>query len=111
MNEQSLELLLERSLRKVLNRKRYLRRYRNRGKRRMLLGFNHWLASKPRCIRRLAHDFPIGTRIVIETKVHYLMGYSESAMLILSPVNPAKDYDAAQHNLKYVCASHIVNVT
>ena len=91
----------------ISGRKTYAERYRARGKRMLQARFNHWLKSKPRVIRQLANRFPINSQVVLDGVMHYLLGYTEDEMLIVSPVLPSQDYDGAIEQRKYVCAHHL----
>jgi hypothetical protein len=98
-----------RLIRKSIKRRRYHRRYQRIRQRRIEAGFQHWLKSKPRSVRRLAAEFKVGDRFMLDGKIHYLYGYNESGQLLLSEYNPAKSeefYQLGCKNIKYVCASH-----
>lgn len=65
-----------------------------------------WLATRPESVRRLAAEFPLGSSFAVDGERLYLLGYTEEDMLIVSPVDPAVDYDGANASKKYLCASH-----
>jgi hypothetical protein len=100
------ERVQARLLAKQLRRKRYHRRYQRIRDQRIEARFRHWLKSKPRSVRRLANDYPIQRQYMIDGERHWLYGYNESGMLLLSHINPNVDYDAGTKNIKYVCAAH-----
>lgn len=67
-----------------------------------------WIASRPECVRQLAARFPPGDRIEGPSgTIYYIIGYTEDDMLIVSPVKPWEDYDAALANKHYICAKHL----
>lgn len=68
--------------------------------------FDEWLASRPECVRKLADRYPIGTTFDLDGELHYLLGYTENDMLIVSLIDPSEDYDGANENKRYVCAKH-----
>jgi hypothetical protein len=83
--------------------------------------FDDWLATRPECVRKLASEFPPGTRIrgtgfnipdgpgTTHPVEFWVVGYNEDDMVIVSPVDPRKDFDAAlaPENKHYICAQHI----
>lgn len=101
-----------RAARKEINRRRYQRRCRRIHFQRIERRYAHWLKSKPPAIRRLAHDFPIGRRYYLDCVRHYLYGYNEQGMLLLSEHDPSTDegFAAGSKSIKYVCASHFQKV-
>jgi hypothetical protein len=72
--------------------------------------YQEWIASRPPAIRALAAEFPLGTRIMIAGLTHYVLGYGESDgkadALIVTPVDPAFDWVAANARRVRVCAEH-----
>jgi hypothetical protein len=66
-----------------------------------------WIASRPPCVQKLARQFPITTTVEIDGTLHYLIGYTENNMLILTPINPVDDYEQAHAEKIYVCAKHL----
>jgi hypothetical protein len=66
-----------------------------------------WLASRPECVQNLAKEFPIGTTVLLDGVEHYLLGYTENDMLVLSKINPCEFYDEAMENQIHMCAQHI----
>lgn len=97
--------------RKIQRRRRYERSYKRRGERAWRARYNHWLKSKPRCVRRLLARFPPMTRVILDGTVHYVLGCNESGQLIVSHLNPARFYELAQQECKYVCAHHLERVS
>jgi hypothetical protein len=69
--------------------------------------FRAWVDSRPEGVRKLCYEFPLGSIIVLDGLDHHLLGYNESDMLILSPIDPYEDYDGANENAVYLCAEHI----
>jgi hypothetical protein len=65
-----------------------------------------WLETRPPAIRRLAAEFPLSTLIELDGVTHYVMGYGDGGILILTPVDPMRDYDRAMDERVHVCASH-----
>ncbi len=66
-----------------------------------------WVASRPECVRKLYEEFPLRSSLFVIGGVrHYLLGYTESDELILTPFSPAKQWEKAQENKIYVCAGH-----
>jgi hypothetical protein len=65
-----------------------------------------WLASRPACVQALAREFPVGSKLEIHGTVMHLIGYTEADRLIVTPLNPRKDFAAAVAAQEYVCASH-----
>lgn len=70
-----------------------------------------WIASRPPAIRALAKRFPVGDIFLINGVGHFLIGYAESEkpgdeMLIVSPIDPTDDYEAAMAAKVHVCAKH-----
>lgn len=67
---------------------------------------DEWMASRPECVRALAKRHKLGDLYEVEGKTHWLIGYTENNMLILSPVDPGIDYDGSFAARIYVCAKH-----
>ncbi len=65
-----------------------------------------WIASRPACVQKLITEFPLGSTFYMNEKVMYLLGYTEGDMLIVTPVNPSRNYEKANACKEYVCASH-----
>lgn len=65
-----------------------------------------WLASRPESVRKLAAEFPLGSRFDLGGRTLFLFGYTESDMLVVSAVDPAVDYEAAHASREHVCATH-----
>lgn len=69
--------------------------------------FQAWLATRPECVQKLAAEFPLGTVVQHDGKALHLLGYNEDDMLILSEIDPHKDYDGANENKVYICAAQM----
>ena len=69
--------------------------------------FEQWLATRPESVRELAKEFPLGLEIGVGGVTHYLIGYTEDDSLIISPIWPGDDYDAAYEARQHVCADHL----
>lgn len=57
--------------------------------------WNEWLETRPECVQNLAKRFPLGMKFLIGNHLMYLIGYSEKDELLLTSIDPAKDYDNA----------------
>ena len=66
-----------------------------------------WLKTRPEAVQKLAAEFPLGMVIDVDGHVHYLMGYTEGDELIISPISPFDDYDAAYKERMILCAEHL----
>lgn len=108
------ERVVFRATRKSIRHRRYVRGYRNRGRRMKEAGYFKWLQGKPAIIRQLANRFPYpGRRFIFEShgdRNLWLLGFTEGGMLIMSTVDPVEHYEEAQKNPVYVCAEHLVRV-
>lgn len=69
--------------------------------------YEEWLQTRPPVIQALAREFPPHTSIVVEGESHYVIGWNEEDMVIISPVNPSEDYAGAVAAQQYVCAAHL----
>ena len=65
-----------------------------------------WLATRPECVRRLAAEFPPGTRLECRGRVLHVVGWTEQGSLVVCEPDPAEDWDAAMAAKEYVCAAH-----
>ena len=65
-----------------------------------------WLQTRPKRVQELASEFPIGTILKIKDKNTYLIGWTESDGLIVSPIDPYESYDKSIDQQIYVCAGH-----
>ena len=65
-----------------------------------------WLQTRPKCIQELASEFPMGTILKVKDKNIYLVGWTESDELIVSPIDPYESYDKSIDQQMYVCAGH-----
>lgn len=68
--------------------------------------YDAWLASRPECVRKLAAEFPINSRFMVEGILFHLLGYTEGDTLIVSPIDPLDFYDEAMAAKVYMCAEH-----
>lgn len=66
--------------------------------------WDEWLADRPECVRRLAEEFPIGVAFLVGDSCYYLIGYTESDILICSKTDPRTNYDVAIANPEYIHA-------
>lgn len=72
-----------------------------------------WLATRPPCVQKLAAEFPINSAIDprltkhVGSEMYFVFGYTEDDRLVISAIDPHKDYEGALANRKYVCASHL----
>lgn len=65
-----------------------------------------WLKTRPESVQKLAEEFPIGSVLEVEGEPWHLLGYTEADELIVSPLSPFVDYDAAYAKRELVCAKH-----
>lgn len=65
-----------------------------------------WIASRPESVQRLAAEFPLGTVFDTGKGRWYLVGWTENDSLIVSRVDPRRDYEGAMNSKQYLCASH-----
>lgn len=67
-----------------------------------------WLATRPSQIQELAKRFPLGNVYNVKGVDHWLIGYGEGehANLILTPIDPAVDFDEAMKQKIYACSHH-----
>lgn len=65
-----------------------------------------WIQSRPPAVRKLALEFPLGTRISFheEGELFYVIGYTEGGDLVVSKIDPDKDFAAAVANKELLCA-------
>lgn len=76
------------------------------------IGWYIWLATRPKCVRRLAAEFPLGSEFDTGGgKIMHLIGYTENDTLIVSPIDPSGDVDAAMECREYLCAEHFRETT
>ena len=72
-----------------------------------------WLKTRPAVIQAAARKWPIGTTIDHAGARLYLVGWgeptdgSDAVTLIMSPIDPAEDYESAIAQAVRVCADHI----
>lgn len=75
------------------------------------IGYKAWLATRPKSVRLLAKEFPPGSVIQIgsdsNSKIFYVLGYTESGMIMVSTYDPATAYKNALNNTQYICAEHL----
>ena len=72
---------------------------------------DEWIATRPPEVRALAERFPFDAEYTIDGRRYYLLGFSavergDTPMLILSLINPRKNYAAAMRDRIYVCIDH-----
>lgn len=65
-----------------------------------------WLATLPASVQALAAEFPLGTTVVLEGVCHFLLGYTEGNMLLVSPIDPGENYEGAVMQQIALCAEH-----
>ena len=65
-----------------------------------------WLASRPPHIQAMAKKFPMDSVFLIYGVKHYLLGYTEDEMLILSSTPPNENYEKAIETKIFVHALH-----
>lgn len=75
-------------------------------------GFALWLATRPPAVQALGKQFPIGTRFIgVNGRLLYLVGYSETgeggAVVKVSQIDPAVDYDGALASTQHLCNEHL----
>ncbi len=64
-----------------------------------------WLESRPEKVQKLAAEFPLGTVIRTPAGVDlYLLGYTENDGLVMSAIDPSKDFDGAVASKVFVHA-------
>lgn len=68
-----------------------------------------WLKTRPEKVQGLAAEFPPGWEFEYEGVTYYVVGYTESDRLIISPIRPTndEDYEASMAARTYVCADHL----
>jgi hypothetical protein len=69
--------------------------------------FEEWLKSRPASVQRLAHQFPPGSKLLVDGKEHYVIGWTEDDFLVLSDVHPSENYDASVARKHHMCAAHV----
>lgn len=69
--------------------------------------YRKWLVTRPESVQRLAEEFPPMTSIEVHGVPHYVFAYDESDGLIVTPVDPRKNYDFAYQSRRTVCAAHV----
>jgi hypothetical protein len=69
--------------------------------------FRRWLATRPVCVRKLAAEFPLDTRLDVKGVTMWLVGYTEGDELLVSPINPNVDYEGSYAERTRLCASHV----
>ncbi len=65
-----------------------------------------WLKTRPTSVQALAAEFPLGSMVEGPDGPLHLIGYTESDMLIVSPVDPGEHYEHSLLERRYVCAAH-----
>lgn len=71
------------------------------------IAFSAWLFDRPEHVQSLAREFPPGTVLTCNDCRLYLIGYNEENCLILSKVDPFKDYERALKNKVYISADTV----
>lgn len=66
-----------------------------------------WIASLPDNVQRLIGAFPLNSVFMIEGEKYYLLGYTEDELVIVTPVSPANDYDAAVEKRRFIRPEHL----
>lgn len=61
-----------------------------------------WVASRPPSVQALCREFPLRTVFPF-----YLVGYTESDEVLVSPIDPAVDFTDAVALAFEVCADHL----
>lgn len=64
--------------------------------------YNAWLKTRPKCVQKLAKEFPMGTRVQFGGEMLHLLGWTENDSIILSPINPSEDSDGWWINGDYI---------
>jgi len=74
--------------------------------------FKQPIGDQPARVRTLAREFPLGTTLRFRSgQPVYLLGWTVDDCLILSFVDPFKDYEGAMQTLMWVNAAHFRRVT
>jgi hypothetical protein len=66
-----------------------------------------WINSRPESIKALYKRFPVGTRLEIDGKLIFVVGYQETDRepgLLVSEIDPVAEYDKAIDARFFVCA-------
>jgi hypothetical protein len=75
----------------------------------MNMELEQWLEGRPEVIKSLARRYPPGTFIVIDGEPNWVIKYWETkdggAVLGISNINPAIDYDQAIKSEEFICVS------
>lgn len=71
--------------------------------------WKEWIATRPECVQKLAAEFPPGTKIIFEGDgtIAFIIGYNEDDSLIITKVDPSRDYQKALEARRYICAEHL----
>lgn len=69
-----------------------------------------WIAQRPPSVQKLALMFPISSQVYIEDILHYIVGYTEGNMVMITHIDPVVDYNAALKARKYICVKHLEEV-
>jgi hypothetical protein len=65
-----------------------------------------WLAGRPESVKRLADEFPLQTVLELADGPVYVMGWAEPDSLVVTPHDPAADYDNAWMTRGHVPAAN-----
>lgn len=66
-----------------------------------------WLASRPESVQRLAAEFPMDSVFTVKGVKMWIIGYTESDSLLITPINPDLDYEGAMAARRRLCAQHL----
>jgi hypothetical protein len=68
----------------------------------------HWLSTRPESVQKLAREFPLCSRVSMPSGERWwLVGWTESDAVLVSPISPMEDYDASIEARQRLCASHL----
>lgn len=71
---------------------------------------DEWIQTRRPEIRALAARFPFDALYHLNGRPHYLLGFSSTPgageLLILTPIDPRKNYTGAKRERIYVCPEH-----
>lgn len=69
------------------------------------MSMKEWLATRPESVQRLAAEFPAGSSFSHEGTRYWIIGWTESDLLIISTTSPHQDYEKAVATKEY-CHAH-----
>lgn len=76
--------------------------------------FKDWLKTRPKNVQEFAaqHPYEPGNVLELDGKPMWFLGYGEyeggDVGLIVSPINPEIDYDAALKQAQHICPTHFL---